>query len=128
MTKNVWVQPRTVVQQFVANEYVSACGLEPTSYKFVCDKEADPRYRDDLYYYDSRGRSHRLGGYAPCGETHIAPVTDEFPRGFIDWNDNGREDSGEECFVWLEYGWRGQIDDWHATSNMDPNSWEKNIS
>ena len=37
MTKNVWVQPQTVVQQFVANEAVSACGDSGTVYKFTCD-------------------------------------------------------------------------------------------
>lgn len=124
----MYERPEMRGQMFVADEYVASCKEEPASYLFVCDKPADWLYRDDLYYYDNSGRAHRLGGYAPCGETHEAPVTDVFRKGFIDWDNNGRENGEEGCYVWIEYNWRGKIDDWHATSNMDPNSWEKNIS
>lgn len=123
----MYERPEMRGQMFVADEYVASCKEEPASYLFVCDKPAAKNYSDVLYYYDDRGNKHRLGGYAPCGETHEAPVTDVFRKGFIDWNDNRKEDADEGCYVWIEYFWGAAVD-WHATSNMDPNSWEKNVS
>ena len=32
-----WVRPLTEVQNFVANEYVAACGDSGTTYKFTCN-------------------------------------------------------------------------------------------
>ena len=37
MNRNVWKQPMTVVQKFVPNEYVAACGDSGTTYLFTCD-------------------------------------------------------------------------------------------
>ena len=37
MKKRVWENPLTMVQQFVPNEYVAACGDENKVYKFKCD-------------------------------------------------------------------------------------------
>ena len=34
MEKKVWENPLTMVQQFVPNEYVAACGDENKVYKF----------------------------------------------------------------------------------------------
>ena len=129
-----YVRPMMESEVFAANEYIAACGEVPTSYKFVCDKESEYHggiifgHYSSLYYYDTSGRARELGAYDACGETHLAPTTDSFFRGFVDNNENGREDANEGCYVWIEYDWRGRIDDWHATTNMDPNSWEKNHS
>ena len=76
MTKNVWVQPQTVVQQFVANEAVSACGDENKVYKFTCEAGGGG---NGTVYLDSNhdGKWNllddeilTLAGYHACGATH----------------------------------------------------------
>lgn len=37
MNRKVWKQPLTVVQKFMPNEYVAACGDENKVYMFTCD-------------------------------------------------------------------------------------------
>ena len=37
MKKRVWENPLTMVQQFVPNEYVAACGDTNNEYIFKCD-------------------------------------------------------------------------------------------
>lgn len=125
MTKMTWTRPMTEVQQFAANEYVAACGdTEYGAYNFVCDAPGGT-----LYYFQENGTAKKLGGYVPCAETHVADKRDEFPNGFVDFNKNGTMDSGEEVVVWLEM-WRGPISgteyqvNWHATSNLNRESWE----
>lgn len=123
MNKKVWVRPVTEVQQFEANEYVAACGdTEYGVYKFKCDSP-----RGTVYYYDSDNNAQYVGGYKPCGDTHEAAKSEAFPKGFVDRNSNGKEDSGEAAIIWLEYGWTWGgygIVNWHATENLDRDSWE----
>lgn len=89
MSKNVWVQPQTAVQQFVANEYVAACGDINKVYKFVCDASWGIEGYGGTVYLDSNknGRfdsdDERLGTYHPCTETHEASTMEEFPIGFL---------------------------------------------
>ena len=35
--KKTWEEPRILVQQFMPNEYVAACGDKNKVYNFVCD-------------------------------------------------------------------------------------------
>ncbi|MDN0044588.1 hypothetical protein [Mediterraneibacter glycyrrhizinilyticus] len=120
MDKRVWEQPMTMVQKFEANEYVAACGdTEYGKYLFTCNAP-----RGILYYYDWRGRAHRLGSYVPCDDKHRTYRDSEFPDGFVDYNRNGKEDKGEAVIVWLERGPFGGIWDGHATTNLDRDSWE----
>ena len=133
MTKNVWVQPQTVVQQFVANEYVAACTPGHEVYKFVCD--AGNGQKGDVFVNGENltensfpifGRSY----FHSCGETHEAPVKDEFVRGTLVLN-NGNDqleywdpswgDLGNytpyptiEVFVWTAGGTNV-----HCTTNLD---------
>lgn len=88
MNKNVWVQPQTAVQQFVANEYVAACGDINKVYKFTCEAGGGG---NGTVYLDSNKNGQwdlsdqilTLAGYHACGVTHEAPTTDEFKRGFF---------------------------------------------
>lgn len=130
--KKRWEEPRILVQKFMPNEYVAACGDGHVSYNFVCDAPAGTLY----YYprsdgnidgsYSGSGSAEHLGSYNPCSATHAAPTTDDFFDGFVDRNRNGRQDSGEGVIVWLEYDsfWgETYISDGHATKNLDMNSW-----
>lgn len=124
--KKRWEEPMILVQQFVANEYVAACGDENKVYQFVCDAPAG-----FLYYYPSTDgkidgentgawwRRQLLGDYHPCDAKHEASVTSEFYDGFVDYNYNGWHDEGEGVIVWL--GKDG--DNGHATKNLNMNSW-----
>lgn len=121
-----WERPMTVVDTFVANEFVSACGDKGAIYKFECDAP-----RGWLYYYPESdgqidGKHDRnedakfLGRYHPCHAKHEAPKTDGFYDGFVDYNSNGKQDPGEGVIVW-----RGlHQNNGHATTQLDMNSWE----
>lgn len=107
MTKNVWVQPQTVVQQFVANEAVSACGDHGVNYLFKCDAGGGT---PGTVYVESNGaeglQTHgewvggwgghwqpadeSLGGYEACGTTHEASTQDGFLSGYYVpyWSDS----------------------------------------
>ena len=127
--KKRWEEPRILVQKFMPNEYVAACGEGHVKYNFVCDAPAGTLY----YYptsdgtidgsYSGTGSARRLGDYHPCRKTHEAPTKDVFFDGFVDRNYNGHQDSGEGVIVWLEYNRWGHISDGHATTNLDMNSW-----
>lgn len=121
-----WERPMVVVDAFVANEFVSACGDKGTIYKFECDAP-----RGWLYYYkhsdgkidgvhNRYDKAKLIGDYHPCGAKHEASKTYDFYDGFVDYNLNGKQDSGEGVIVWRgPYGNNG-----HATTNLDMNSWE----
>lgn len=121
-----WEKPMAVVDAFVANEFVSACGDKGAIYKFECDAPGGWLY----YYPESDGRidgvhdsdDHQefLGSYHPCSAKHEAPKTDGFYDGFVDYNWNRKQDSGEGVIVW-----RGKHqNNGHATTKLDMNSWE----
>lgn len=124
-----WMEPVIEVQEFVANEYVAACGDSGKVYNFTCDALAGP-----LYYYPESdgqingnyigsGRAEYLGSYHPCNAKHKASATSDFYDGFIDYNQNRKQDSNEGVIVWIERG-RWNYWDGHATTNLDMSSWE----
>ena len=118
--KKAFTMPMIVVEQFVPNEYVAACGdMEYGKYKFICDAPAGT-----LYYYDNSGDATWLGNYYPCSDTHEADKSSEFPYGFVDRNGNRQEDDGERVIVWIERNRWGVIKDAHATTKLDQDSWE----
>ena len=124
--KKKYVAPTMVGERFVANEYVAACGDENKVYKFTCDAPGGP-----LYYYPSSdgtidgvytgtGSAKRIGSYYPCAEEHEASTTSDFYDGFVDYNNNRKQDEGEGVIVW-----RGKRNNnGHATTNLDMNTWE----
>lgn len=122
-----WERPMVVVDAFVANEFVSACGDKGTIYKFKCDAPGGP-----LYYYpksddkiDGVHNPHDSAEfisllYHPCDAKHEASKTDDFYDGFVDHNWNGKQDRGEGVIVW-----RGERqNNGHATTQLDMNNWE----
>lgn len=107
MEKKEWVRPRAVVEEFIPNEYIAACGDSNTVYKFKCTAPGGPLYIfpnndgniDGIH--DANDRKELLGiAYHPCDETHEASTIDAFYDGFVDYNWNGRCNEGEEVVVW----------------------------
>ena len=127
MEKRSYVKPVLSGEEFVPQNYIAACGDSNVVYKFECNAQGGT-----VYYYDTSGEKHRVGGYSPCGGKHEAPSSDAFPRGFVDRNSNGEEDTGEEAIIWLEKvtweDWFGNthtnITNWHATTKLNQNEWE----
>ena len=119
--KQVWSSPKTSFEQFVPQNYIAACGDQNKVYLFTCNAP-----RGTVYYYDDETKrtQHYVGGYKPCGSTHEAPVSSVFKLGFVDRNDNGKEDDGEEATIWLETNRWGRITNWQATPEVDINEWE----
>lgn len=132
--KKKWVEPKILVQQFVANEYVAACGASGVVYKFECNAPAGVIHyypvsdgKIDGEYYGNGEAISRNRSYTPCGITHEASATDGFYDGFVDRNRNGKCDPGEEAIVWLEPEWSvlGYTQyNGHATTNLDMDTWE----
>ncbi len=117
-----WMSPKMEMMKFEANEYVAACGdTEYGKYLFDCDAKAG-----NLWYYDEDGVPTKLGSYTPCPYTHKTAASSDFVDGFVDYNKNGQEDPGEKVIVCLEYHWLSDeyITNWHATTNLDQESWE----
>lgn len=126
MVKNVWVQPQTVVQQFVANEYVAACHDINKVYKFKCDAGGG---RSGDVYLETNGKpglqtgwggDRYLSGYHACGTTHEAKTTDDFLDGYYVTSSWFGGTKTTPVIVW-----RGpHNDNTHCTENLDMDSWE----
>lgn len=124
--KKTWNEPKILVQQFVPNEYVAACGDENKVYKFTCDAGGGV---SGNVYLETNGQDGLqtswidgdtpLGGYYACGTTHEADSTDDFLNGYYvtggGWNQK----------VTPVIVWRGpNNDNTHCTTNLDMDSWE----
>ena len=128
---NTWNVPRAVVQQFAANEYVSACTATidcnvPIADGFYC-------YRQDYgkTVIVAGGVGERtFGYYTPCGETHDVSIhgemiTTTMTKGYV-YNDDGSVNKNpvdlEEpitCYVWFEHNEDGLVENVHATLTRD---------
>lgn len=135
MEKKIWTRPLAEVEQFMANEYIAACGDQNTVYKFVCDAP-----KGTLYYYSNLSASEaapttwptttnwwgtvtaarELGSYKPCSASHEASTQNPFYWGFVDYDKDGRHDDNETVIVW-----RGpRNNNGHATAQLDMDAWE----
>ena len=132
--KKEWINPLTIVQKFVANEYIAACGDSNKVYKFECDARGGALY----YYPNSDGtidgeyngsdESSLLGYlYSPCGEQHEASSTDDFYDGYVEYTDtewNGFIPTHTTKRINVIV-WRGpNNNNGHATKNLDMSSWQ----
>lgn len=138
MNRKVWKQPLTVVQKFMPNEYVAACGDSGVVYKFRCDAG------DGVYgsvYEETNGipglQTGRRGdtelagysndwfgesGYHACQATHEADSSDEFVNGY--YCAKGNTKNPVQVMVWKEPRGGWWPDNIHCTTNLDQDSWE----
>lgn len=135
MSKNVWVQPQTAVQQFVANEYVAnSCAEAGVEYLFECN--AGSRwssynvYLEDGTPYATSGPDY--GGcktdydsYHPCYETHEAPSNSGFLKGYMYKQNLFGGNTGERIDVII---WTENYTNVHCTTKLDMNKWDKTFS
>lgn len=124
MIKEAWVSPETKVQQFMANEYVAACGDSGVVYNFECNAGN----KNNMYSVkDARGNSFKVAGhkvdgvdwfYHPCGETHKAESNSGFVTGYhldqlYTWGDENIP-----VVIWTDGG-----TDIHCTTKLNMNEW-----
>ena len=123
--KKTWEEPKIMVQQFMPNEYVAACGDKNRVYNFVCDagggtpgtvyKDSNHNGKWDLFG-DEALTGHILPTYHACGETHSAPTDDEFIEGF--YLPNSNPGKAMKVIIWTDGG-----TNIHCTTNLNMNEW-----
>ena len=123
--KKTWEEPKIMVQKFVANEYVAACGASGTVYNFVCDAG-----KEGIQYAvkDANGKVATISGsymdgkndwYEPCGETHQAESDSGFLTGFhLDDPKTEHVDENIGVIIWTQNN-----NDVHCTTQLDMNQW-----
>lgn len=116
-----WVHPQLMLQQFVPNEYVSACGDSGTVYKFKCNAgELGLRnYPYRVYVdYNGNGNYQYRNNYHACGAEHEAASDSGFYKGYMD-DERTTVNDKIPVIVWTEYG-----TDTHCTTVLDKSQWE----
>ena len=130
MEKRIWTKPLAEVEQFMANEYVAACGDSGVVYKFKCD--AGSRSSDYNVYLadgtpyatsgrDSGGCKTDYYSYSPCGDTHEAESDSVFLKGYMYRQGWGGSNTGAKIEVII---WTDNYTDVHCTSVLNKNQWE----
>lgn len=127
--KKTWEEPRILVQQFMPNEYVAACGASGVVYNFECNagsrwNEYNVYLEDDTPYATS-GRDYGgchtdYSGYYPCGETHKADSDSGFLKGYMYKQDFLGEDTGSKIDVII---WTKNYTDVHCTTKLKMDEW-----
>ena len=130
--KKAFDMPKIVVEQFVPNEYVAACGDKNKVYKFVCDagdgvsgnvwQETNGVPGLQLTALNVSGKPDTnltqglLVSYHACGKTHEAPTSDYFYDGYFIPLDSL---TGEPVIIWTDDGTNV-----HATKNIYIDTWD----
>lgn len=122
--KKTWEEPKILVQKFIPNEYVAACGDGGVVYNFECNAgEEDTNYA----VKDSKGQVATISGskmdgwfsyYSPCGETHEADSNSGFLTGYHLDDPWTREDENIEVVIWTDNN-----TDVHCTTKLNMNEW-----
>ena len=125
--KKTWEEPKIMVQKFVANEYVAACGDSGVVYNFECNAgEEDTPYA----VKDANGNVATISGmymdggsfwgayYHPCGETHQAESDSGFLTGFHLDDPKTKKDENIKVIIWTQ-----DNTDVHCTTQLDMNQW-----
>lgn len=122
--KKTWEEPKIMVQKFVANEYVAACGDSGVVYNFECNAgKKDTKYA----VKDSKGKVATISGwymngkddwYKPCGEIHQAESDSGFLTGFHLDDPKTKTDENIKVIIWTQ-----DNTDVHCTTQLDMNKW-----
>lgn len=126
--KKTWEEPKIMVQKFVANEYVAACGDSGVVYNFECnagkkwthyavkDANGDVATISERYM---NGDGWPWGFYyTPCGETHKAASDSGFLKGYHLDNPKTETDENIEVIIWTDYNTNV-----HCTTQLDMDKW-----
>lgn len=133
--KKTWEEPKIMVQKFMPNEYVAACGASGTVYNFVCDAgdgvwgsvyqetnnqpglQAHGRNKDTIISTYEEFWGSPVAGYHACGKTHEA----ESNSGFFDGYYCAKGDTDNPVSVII---WKGEhSNNVHCTTNLNMDNW-----
>ena len=123
--KKTWETPRILVQQFVPNEYVAACGESGVVYLFKCNAGKNGK---KYAVKDEKGKVATISGfymdgdwyyYHPCGETHEAESNSGFLTGYHIDDTSTPKDENISVIIWTENN-----TDVHCTTELDMSTWE----
>lgn len=122
--KKTWEEPKIMVQKFIPNEYVAACGESGVVYNFECNAgEKNKKYA----VKDSNGKVAKISKrymdglvsyYHPCGETHKADSNSGFLKGYHLDNPGTSEDENIEVIIWTDHDTNV-----HCTTQLDMHEW-----
>lgn len=135
MKKQTWEEPQILVQKFIPNEYIAACGDHGKTYLFTCDagggvpgsvyqetngvnglqtRGKNPDKEMTNYYAHYWYRTY----FEACNEKHKAESDSVFLKGYY----CAGGDTGNPVPVII---WKGENgDDIHCTTNLEMDSWE----
>ena len=130
--KKAFEMPKIVVEQFVPNEYVAACGDSGTTYLFTCDAGGgtpgevyvesngepgfqEPVYDQLLFWVQISGDTH-LSSYKACNRKHEASSNSEFLDGYYIATGSNEV---IPVIIWTEGGTNT-----HCTTQLDTSKWE----
>lgn len=124
MKKQTWEEPQILVQKFMPNEYVAACGDSGVVYNFECNAgNKNERYA----VKDSKGHVARISGrymdgfkqyFFPCGKTHKAESDSGFLTGYHLDDPWTPEDENIKVIIWTD-----NYTDVHCTTKLNMNEW-----
>lgn len=122
--KKTWEEPKIMVQKFVANEYVAACGDGHVVYNFECNAGKPYTHyavkdsKGDVATISGKSMDGILSYYTPCGETHQAESDSGFLEGYhldYPWT---REDENIKVVIWTNNN-----TDVHCTTQLVMKEW-----
>ena len=129
-----WVRPTAISQQFIANDYVSACQMS-----FSCNairRELGPVVCNGLRDIFGNGdnevyNSYKEKGYwvvgrpNGCGKTEVISQDTVLYKGWADVNENCENDDGDrEVYIWIDKDANDGVIGVHCTTNTDISTWE----
>lgn len=126
--KKMWEEPKILVQKFMPNEYVAACGDSGVVYNFECNA-GSRRNSYNVYFDDGRPLASSNGneewyapftGYHPCGAIHEAESDSGFYDGYMYLQNRWGNNSGNpiDVVIWTDNG-----TDVHCTTKLDMDEW-----
>lgn len=112
--RKTWEEPRIIVQEFVANEYVAAC------YKIKCTTPNDNAWYNYIYadtnangIWDSGDEKLYARSFRGCNQWHKGVIRDNAPtaNGFVTKGTNPNKSEFASVFYWYENlgGWYADI-------------------
>lgn len=114
--RKTWEEPRILVQEFVANEYVAAC------YKIKCTTPNGNSFYKCIYadtnangIWDSEDEILYNSEFRGCNQWHKGVIRDNAPtaNGFVTTGTNPRWNKSASVFYWYE-DFGGRYEDIHV--------------
>lgn len=125
-----YVKPVIISEIFDSENYCASCEHTEDGYGgkyyFECNagtRDYEGQYPYALYYSDGTF----VTNYEPCGDTHEAETDGVFRDGYMD-DRRTTEEEQIPVIIWVENPNSLFRRDYHCTTNLDRDTWKKNIS